>query len=333
MKSYCFIVKFRTPLGTPLKGDTLLGHICWQIAYDKTLFKASVEDLIAEYDRSPFCVVSSGFPVIKNKDSYRFLFRTPSIPLDMLFESQLSDVGQLIKERKRFKKKRWMMLDGYNGNLKKAKYFTDKEVLKEFFGIENEEIIREFSYVHNTLQRATFSTSTEGFAPYSVNNYCFYPDMLIGIVVCVDKEHLKALQKAIERIGKMGFGRDASTGLGKFDVVDTISFDTKTFGAKKPQALYTLAPSVINPDEFKDCYFVPFVRHGRHGDVLAKSSNPFKNPVVMLDEAAVLIPESQKTFQLPYTGKSLKGLSLSFDKTIHQGHTPYIPVTLEGDNG
>jgi len=332
MNSYCFVLKFKTPLGTPLKGDTLFGHICWQIAYDKGLFNRSIEELLSNYEQSPFCVVSSGFPVIKHNDRYFFLFPKPSLPLEMLFADQLSDDDDFIKNRKIYKKKKWMILDNSKGNLKNAGYFTDKEVLNEFFGSDIDGLIKDFSYVHNALQRTSFSTSSEGFAPFSVYNSCFHPDLYTGIVVCSYEENLKALQKTFERIGKIGFGRDASTGLGKFELVDSVLFDIKNFGAENPQALYTLSPSFVNPDEFKECYFIPFIRYGKHGDILAKARNPFKNPVVMLDEGAILIPKSKEKFQLPYVGKALRGISLSFDKTVHQGYSPYIPVSLEGND-
>ena len=329
MNSYCFVLKFTTPIGTPLKGDTLFGHICWQIAYDKSLFNKTINDLISEYHSDPFCVVSSGFPIIKQNDKYTLLFRSSSLPHEVIFSEHIKEVHTYLKERKKFKKKRWMVLEGTSGSLKKARYYTDKEVFELLLGLESEGVIREFTYVHNSIQRTTLTTSSEGFAPYSVYNYCYHPDLYTGVVVCTIEEYLTPTEKVLKRIGQTGFGRDASAGLGKFDVIEYFPLDIYSIGAKEPDAIYTLSPAVIEPKDFVESYYIPFVRYGKHGDILAKTRNPFKNPIIMLDEGAVLVLKNREVLKKPYTGKALKGVSIVLEQSIHQGYTPYIPVLLE----
>lgn len=332
MKTCCFILKFITPVGTPLKGDTLFGRICWEIAYDRTLFNKSIEELVEEYNDKPYCIVSSGFPVIKTNDKYTLVFRAPSLPPEKLFAGQIRDVKEYMKERKKFKKKRWMILEGAAGSLKNANYYTDDEVIKLLPGQQIGGILKEFAYIHNSIQRTSYTTSAEGFAPYSVYNFCFHPELYTGVIICTDKEFLNSIEEALRRIGRSGFGRDASAGLGKFEVIEYFDLDLKAMGSKEPNALYTLAPTVINPDDFKDCYYIPFIRYGRHGDILAKARNPFKNPVVMLDEGAVLVSQNRQLFDRPYIGISLKGVSIALETTVHQGYSPYIPVLLEEED-
>ncbi|MCI4462918.1 MAG: hypothetical protein JHC30_01955 [Caldisericum sp.] len=54
MKTYQIIIKPLTGFGTPLKGDTLFGHICWQIYYDKDLVGKDLETLLSDYLKNPF---------------------------------------------------------------------------------------------------------------------------------------------------------------------------------------------------------------------------------------------------------------------------------------
>ena len=63
MKTYEIILKPLSGFGTPLKGDTLFGHICWQAAYDSSLFDAPLDTLLSGYASSPFLVISSAYPV------------------------------------------------------------------------------------------------------------------------------------------------------------------------------------------------------------------------------------------------------------------------------
>jgi CRISPR-associated protein Csm4 len=76
-------------------------------------------------------------------------------------------------------------------------------------------------------------------------------------------------------------------------------------------------------------FFTPFTRFGRHGDVLAKSSNPFKNPVIMADEGGIFIPKSHESFTKPYIGRAVMNISKAEPRTVMQGYSLYLPVNVE----
>jgi CRISPR-associated protein Csm4 len=77
-------------------------------------------------------------------------------------------------------------------------------------------------------------------------------------------------------------------------------------------------------------YFAPFTRFGRHGDVLAKSSNPFKNPVIMADEGAIFMPaDLDRTMNKPYIGTAVTNISKAEPNAVTQGYSLYIPVIVE----
>ncbi len=133
----------------------------------------------------------------------------------------------------------------------------------------------------------------------------------------------------LERIGEYGFGKDASSGLGKFVLGEENEMDIKDMGSDSPNACYTLSPCVPENDTYSDIFFMPFTRYGKHGDVLAKSDNPFKNPVIMADEGAILMPKSKDVFNKLYIGQAVVNVSKAEPKTVVQGYSLYIPVSVE----
>jgi len=56
VKLYEVIIKPESGFGTPLKGDTIFGHICWQTAYDKNLLEGGLDRWIDCYAERPFFV-------------------------------------------------------------------------------------------------------------------------------------------------------------------------------------------------------------------------------------------------------------------------------------
>lgn len=53
VKLYEIIIKPKSGFGTPLKGDTIFGHICWQASYNPELLNGGLEKWIAGYGRGP----------------------------------------------------------------------------------------------------------------------------------------------------------------------------------------------------------------------------------------------------------------------------------------
>ena len=76
-------------------------------------------------------------------------------------------------------------------------------------------------------------------------------------------------------------------------------------------------------------FFSPFTRFGRHGDVLAKSENPFKSPVIMADEGGVFVPEDSEILNKPYIGSAVTNISKAEPGTVAQGYSLFIPVAME----
>jgi CRISPR-associated protein Csm4 len=332
VKTYRITIEPLSPFGTPLKGDTLFGQFCWQAAYDETLLSISLNEAVERYGEKPFAIFSSAFPLLP--DGAVALPR-PQAPLDQLFDLSGIARDERVGRRKELKKRKWLIC-GQSGGLpalSSCRYLDDRQ-LGEHAGVSTEdgEISREFIQSHNSINRLT-GTTGEGFAPFSGGVTVYAPGLKLAVIVGVDPDIIGAeeLRRGLERIGATGFGRDASTGNGRFRVCDCREVDLHALGAPEPNALYTLAPCVPEKGKYRDILFTPFTRFGRHGDHLATGGKPYKNPVIMADEGALLFPQEPVEAMIhPWIGTALSGLSKVQEHTVvAQGYSLYIPVRLE----
>lgn len=341
MKIYEITINPLSGFGTPLKGDTLFGHICWQAAYNDTLFGKSIDKLLADYASTPFLIVSSAYPRLEGCH----VFKRPDMPLDSLFNFEGLGKADKISKRKEYKAKKWMLIKERINSLKdNGLYVSDKDLFERMIKTTSEatqRIIRkkggksfttDYSQSHNTINRLTGTTGEGQFAPYAVEQSVYAPGselvVFAGIAEGFTPEQLKT---ALQRIGETGFGKDASTGLGKFAVSEVRENNLVTLGSDNPNACFTLSPCVPEKTSYTDMFFTPFTRFGRHGDVLARSGKPFKNPVIMAEEGAVFVLKGTSRLNKPYIGTAVSGISkVENHNAVTQGYSLYIPVRVEG---
>lgn len=329
MKTYAIVIQPRSPFGTSLKGDTIFGQFCWQIAHDPGLLECSFEEVVKTYPERPFAIFSSAFPWLGER---KWCFKRPDVPMALFSDISSLDDKLRIEKRKELKKKRWVICDrpGVMESFKSVQLVTDSELLSHAkLGGDHFVIVSETN--HNSINRLT-GTTGEGHSPFTQENIVYQQGGLLVIFAGIDHTVMtvEKLKIALEHIGIFGFGRDASTGKGRFSVEDIQEIDLFAYGAKEPNALYTLGPSVPEPGKYRDALFTPFTRFGRHGDQLAISGKPYKNPVIMADEGGVFFPQDiSESLKTPYLGTGLTGLSKILPETIAQGYSLYIPARME----
>lgn len=345
MLVYEIVIKPLAGFGTHLKGDTIFGHFCWQIVYDEELVGKTLDNLLLNYQTKPFAVFSSAYPRFCVGDSCYYALKRPDLPMNMVF-SLPDDKKQNIEMRKDLKAKRWIILqkDKKISSLKNQLKYSTSELFekdikayisyktgRDIKGIVSKNFITSFSQSHNKINRLTSTTSTKGFAPFTVDQWVFYPETELAIFIGIDDAfiNIQQVKEGLERIGEWGFGKDASTGLGKFEVLKESEIDLTKMGSDSPNACYTLAPCVPERDTFSDMFFNPFTRFGRHGDIFAKSPNPFKNPVIMADEGGIFKPKDIEVFNKPYIGSAVLNISKTEPRSVAQGYSLYIPVKVE----
>lgn len=321
MKTYELTLKPKTGFATPLKGDTLFGQFCWEIyEHEKDIGKYLVE-LLHNYNKEPFVIFSSAIPKYKENGKFIYLFKQPAIPSFFIKKEKQDEITKR-------KKDVFLILseDERITNINEAKLDIPKFMKKTYI---------EFTQWHNTINRLLGTTTKDRFAPFTVQQIVFNPEIELSIFIGINEKmiSINEVNELLSIIGKTGFGKDASNGLGKFDVVNYMEINLFNLGSSSYNACYTIAPCVPekNTVNKEKTYFVPFVRYGRHGNILAKSSNPFKNPVVMMDDGAIVTPSNSDTFNKPYLGKAIRSLSKVEPNTVMQGYSLYIPVYMEED--
>lgn len=329
MKIYKIFLRPNTAFGTPLVGDTFFGRLCWEFVYDPGLLNRPFEILVKEYNAKPFLIVSSAFPVCKGE----VFLKRPSLPLHFLFK--VSE-DKLIEERKELEKRTFFELSEYRKPLNEINYQSEP------FKIEDEQVrcapesatspssappafMIEDEQVRCSISRITWKTEEAPFGPYVISRFWYLTDLVI--FVGVDEEiNFEGIYRAIERVGILGYGKDASLGLGRFNVLRYEEFDPYE-GVSKFNAYYTLGPSLPESSKtYLKIYYEPLVRFGRHGDIFSASPNPFKAPVLMADTGAVYIPETPE--KRVYLGKATLRVSSLKNETLTQTYSLLLPVEV-----
>ncbi|MBM9520567.1 hypothetical protein JWG39_12145 [Desulforhopalus vacuolatus] len=338
MKLFEIILKPGGLFGTPLVGDTLFGHLCWQFASDGTLLKSEFQELINVYQENPFCVVSSAFPKISRGKDIGYAMPRPDLSL---FGKQINKEGRenrqkFLETRKEMKKQKWFFVDeSLHFKFDISALMNEEEVAAAAFqGMDEEareEAVRctggfcmESEEMHNSVNRLT-GTTGEGFDPYISGVFSLLPGVTLALFVLLNEAVCtsQGLQTALERIGTFGYGRDSSSGKGRFTV---LSIEEKTLPATgNANACYTLAPCVPEMEGIERAWFTPLTRFGKHGGGAQLGTHPFKSPVVMAEEGAVWKMNAERS----WLGKGICGVSKQIPETVVQGFAPCLPCSVE----
>lgn len=345
MNLYRITLKLQSALGTPLKGDTLFGHFCWQVVHNPDLLnlKHGLQDLVQDYETRPGVVFSSAFIELRQNNHVRYALKAPDLPLSLRFPNSAEGPQGYWRERKEQEKRKWLLIqEDLRLDLARGEYLPDEVLLEHFkrsAGPEIRRLLRQMEIrqlcqsqpqPHNTINRLTGSTGQTPFAPYTQTLLHCCPGVRLALLVGIEKTvtDIGRVKHALDCIGQWGYGKDASIGQGRFCVTDFQKLSWSSNAGHK--ACYTLGPTVPGKNFSSEAYFTPFIRFGKHGDAEARGRTPFKSPVIMADEAAVFVPRDREVFQRPYLGAAVTGKSLSaaHEKTIMQGYSLYLPCTL-----
>jgi CRISPR-associated protein Csm4 len=305
MKTLKFTLRPLSPFGTPLAGDTLFGHICWAIR--ERHGESHLARLLKDYTAGhPFLVMSDGFP--------KGFVPRPVAP-DFVF-GLAHDPAQ----RKKARGHRWLPADGAG------------QPIHLWMGrLADPNVMEKFVVTQNTINRLTGTTGTGQFAPRQVDRTSFARDAQLDVYAALDEERISAdeLEQLLSDIGLTGYGRDATAGLGKFEVSAS---DEHTWPLASSRHWLVLAPCAPDPTtlDAEDCFYLPLTRFGRHGNLAVASGKPFKSPVLMAASGAFL--KSRDEVRWTFHGRGLGGreapLSKAIPDTVHQGYAPVIPVMV-----
>jgi CRISPR-associated protein Csm4 len=328
MRSYRARITPLSAFGTKPMGDTLFGHLCWAVR--NRYGESRLAELLDGYtQRRPFAVVSDAFPA-------------GHLPRPVLPGHWFRVVDNA--DRKAVKKRTWLPIDRFHTPVSQwLEHCQPSSVIPGGTAAEHPQ-------PHNTLNRHTGTTGEGQFAPYAMNQFWYghskegdekarrsLPPVMLDVYLVLDEARLSVdeLRELLVDIGTMGFGRDASIGLGKYELEDALSpFDLPM--QDNADAWLTLAPCAPQglPWRADRCFYQPFTRFGRHGDAgVQYPGGPFKTPVLLANTGAVLTPAEYQNKS--FAGQGLGGdgsLSKSIPGTVHQGYAPVVAIALPEPN-
>ncbi|MBM9536301.1 type III-A CRISPR-associated RAMP protein Csm4 [Desulfobulbus alkaliphilus] len=323
MDTLCCTIQPCSAFGTPLVGDTLFGQLCWALRH--RFGKGWLVERLQGYTEGrPFVVISDAFP--------QGFFPLPAVPSRFFHESS--------EDRKTLKKKRWLAVAEMDTDFREwqRRAKSDHEAADIILGdsgfsSDNAALQKITAQPHNSINRATGTTGEGMFAPYSMSQIWFHPAMRFDLHMLFDTERIskEELTAALTDIGQSGYGRDASIGLGKFNLVGEVK-RVSLANINKANAWLTLAPCAPQGLGFDGgkSYYRPFTRFGRHGSTLALAGSPFKRPVLLAATGGVFTPagETSQVRRL-FIGQGLGGVSPSQPETVSQGYAPVQGIFLE----
>jgi CRISPR-associated protein Csm4 len=302
-------------------GDTLFGQLCWAVRNRHG--EGRLVELLAGYTEGrPWAVVSDALPT-------GYLPR-PSLPGHWFAEAAGED-------RKAVKKRAWFPADMLVSTSVRD-WLSHCRSAAEVPGSTPQS----HPQPHNAINRMTGTTGEGQFAPYAMSQLWYGSgsategaELRLDVYVVLDESRLSRdeLLQLFEDIGAFGFGRDASIGLGKFQViaVETFAWPRLT----DAHAYLTLAPCAPQGQGFdpERSFYQTFTRFGRHGDVGVHLGNPFKTPVLLAQTGAVFSPRpaGEGAGVRAFLGQGLGGnglLSKAIPETVHQGYAPVVGIRL-----
>lgn len=306
MKPYCFTLRPLTPFGSPLAGDTLFGHLCWALL--ERFGRNRLASLLDGYtEGKPFAVLSDAFP--------QGCLPRPDVPATVV--GWTPDPRQ----RKQTRARAWLPV-----------VEEDLPLLDWLAKAREARVSATAIQTQNTIDRLTGTTGEGQFAPRQVERIAFGRDCSLDLYAVLDEGRLTVaeLRQLMEDIGTIGYGRDASTGLGKFSVVDLAEVGRSRATGKH---WLTLAPCAPDPAvlDAAHCFYQPVTRFGRHGNLGVRLGRPFKRPLLLLKTGAFLT--SQMEVEWHVHGRGLGGpqqpISHVIPETVHQGYAPVVPLNAE----
>lgn len=289
MQLYKATIKLESPLVTPLKGDTIWGHVVWGIANHEG-DDAVNEFIEASKKTEPPFIISSAFPEGTICKPY------PKHETRKL-EMKTKDYAQIKKN-------------------KKVKFVPVCEYIENIRATENTAFkFKQLQVMHNTINR--FSNNVEEGQLYAVqemwsvlNNFDLY---------ILSSYEIKRIRELLEWAFENGYGADASTGKGKISIEEIIPVKTKLVSKK----YVALAPFVTDFKNIKKGSLKAdnFLRTGKIGGAFASVMSPYKKTVVMFEEGAVF--ETEEPVQ--FIGNLITDVH-SDSRICQAGFAPVIPI-------
>lgn len=289
MTLYRYHIHPLSAFATPLRSDTLYGHLLWRAA--ERLGATRVSELIAEFNStSPPFRLSSAFPA-----DCLPMPCLPPMPRSHFRQQFAAGGGQeLIDALQDYKTFRKLPFIRRSALQQQAKSLSQATLFKAWRKDQKavapvEQFSRSDDQPHNSIDRASGKVLSQGGLHFGRATW-YRPGTELDLYVeCDNPELFEALMTDLQH---SGYGADASTGKGQFRFERDPHFAASDWPASGNAQLLLSLTSAENMAEFAG-YYQPQIKRGRAWSGFGEK-NPFKKPFLALGEGAVLtaMPDS-----------------------------------------
>lgn len=314
-----FTLTPQSPWAGMLRSDTLYGLICWHVAEGEG--EAACRALLDAFcaNRAPFQLSSAmpaGYlPMPALPSPRRKAFR--QLAAEQKKGPEEIGLFNILQKFKKFRKKSWLSLrewESAKNNLSMLALFLGQPEKAQ----ESPKGSKTAFEPHVAIDRRTGAAS-EGQLFFMRRHY-FAPGARLHLYArAEDPEYLG---KYLQLIGEVGFGKDAGTGNGRFDLELDRDFKPDSLDVREANASLLLSVCASQAMREVDGYYLPEVKRGKTGPGYG---NSFKKPFLMLQEGSVL----KKPLAGPFV---LQGVNA--DSRVVQILQPLaLPCRLQADEG
>lgn len=322
MALYRYLITPLSAFGTPMRSDTLYGHLLWGAA--QRYGERRVAEIIEGFagGEPPF-ILSSALPA-----GCLPLPSLPGIPRGK-FKQQFANQGalcEMLQKFKKFRKVNWLSISQWRrlkDNLSQEALFIEWLANQSNSGkkrADTKENMPEHSFYcepHVTIDRQSGSVLDKGGLFFSKATW-YRPGFALDLYV--ESSKIEEFECLFEGLAQSGFGSDRSTGKGHFRFKRDQCFDPVPFSGK---GSHRLSLSVCATEKLKEFegFWIPFVKHGRTWSGFGEK-NPFKKPFLAFAEGSLFS-------RMPADGYVLRNIHTN-QSLVQIGWPLTIPVTLEG---
>ncbi|MGQ9677217.1 MAG: type III-A CRISPR-associated RAMP protein Csm4 [Chloroflexota bacterium] len=311
MDWYRLRLQTASPTATPWQADTIFGHLCWALVFLEG--EDFLRTFLELYDLGePPLVLSNGFP-------------GDLLPRPLLGGQPASRAGDSDADQETYRRGK---------ELRRAIWLTESEFDRARRGEEvtprAESPWRNVVTMHNQINRVTGTTGEEG------SLYARESQALAGpghngeesygsvtVYALVDPGFTNTLQRCLDYLGATGYGKRKSVGFGALSKPEPERFAgfPPIDGANGFMSLSNFVPAKGDPVRGA---WRTLVKRGKLGEHLARTDNPFKRPVVMLEAGSCFYDSPVRSFY----GRLVKDVHDGRREIVQYGLALPVPIRL-----
>jgi CRISPR-associated protein Csm4 len=301
-------IRLAGPLATPPYSPTLFGHFCWTLRLRRG--EESFSQWLGGLEQNPL-ILSDAMP-------------SGYVPVPLLAPPPRTEAGakspgpDQAQTEKKLARRAWLRRDDFlalRGELDSARLRARLAASPD----ADDDLIEQ-RIAHNQINRLTGTTPAAG-GLYFVDE--FWPDPRSehawDIYVRSDLASAELLD-IFETMGRHGFGRDATLGRGRFDVVDLV--EQPDLAQHRGNRWVSWSRGCAGGGTGAPRYRL-YTHYGKLGGLWAAGPSPFKYPVTLWKPGATFAGEQNAG---PF-GRLLRGVHPSRPEVIHNAWHFAIPYT------